>query len=131
MSNERRRPPQATRVFNKGAAKLAGTRAVPLWGLVIHRGRRSGKTYRTPVAVLDAESVFYIALPWGRRTDWVLNLRAAGGGTLRWKGKTYAVTDPTYVDKDEVLTAITGVRRRMLERWPLEDALRLRHGPPA
>lgn len=118
-------------MFNKAAARVAGTRAAPMWGLVTHQGRRSGSTYRTPIAVVAAEGTFYVALPWGRRTDWVQNLRAAGGGTVRWRGETYAVTEPTFVDKSEVVTAARGIQRRMISRWPLQDALRLRHGPAA
>lgn len=129
MTTERRRPPKVALKFNKAAAKLAGTKAMPMWGLVTHQGRRSGATYTTPIAVIPAQGTFYVALPWGRRTDWVLNLRAAGGGTVRWRGKTYAVSDPTYVDKAEILTATRGIQRKMIGRWPLQDALRLRHGP--
>jgi len=126
MSTESRRPPQATQYFNKVAVRLAGRRFVPMWARVDHTGRRSGRTYRTPVAVIPAPGVFYIGLPWGRGTDWVRNLRAAGGGTVVWKGTTYAVSDPTFVDKDEALAAARPLQRRMMARWPLADYLRLR-----
>ena len=84
MTNDRKRPGQATRAFNRFAGRVAGKRAMPVWALVHHVGRTSGKSYATPVAVFPAPGAFYVALPWGRGTDWVRNLRAAGGrGELR------------------------------------------------
>lgn len=52
---------------------------MPVWAVVQHRGRKSGKEYSTPVAVLTTPDAFSIGLPWGKGTDWVRNLRAAGG----------------------------------------------------
>jgi hypothetical protein len=42
------------------------------------RKRRSGETQRVPVSVLDHERARYLVSPRGE-TDWVKNLRAAGG----------------------------------------------------
>ncbi|HET6317792.1 MAG TPA: nitroreductase family deazaflavin-dependent oxidoreductase, partial [Chloroflexota bacterium] len=74
----RRRMLALTRVFNRLALPLAGTRALPLYGVLVHRGRRSGKTYRTPVVVRPTADGFIIPLPWGEGTDWCRNVRAAG-----------------------------------------------------
>lgn len=127
MNTEKRRPPPGARQLNKLAAKLAGRRILPLWALVRHRGRKSGKPYETPIAIVgsNADSV-YIALPWGRGTDWVRNLQAADGGTLVWKGRMIAVSEPAFVTKDEALAAAPEVRRRVAGRWTMEDFLRLR-----
>jgi hypothetical protein len=70
--------------------------------------------------------VLYIGLPWGPGTDWVRNLQAAGGGTLRWKGTSHAVTEPTIVGPEEPLAVAKTVQRQMLSRWTLEHFLRLR-----
>lgn len=40
-----------TRLFNPLMMLLAGTRWLPAYGVMKHYGRRSGKTYRTPVVV--------------------------------------------------------------------------------
>ena len=71
-------PPAAAKQCNKVALLLAGRRFVPLWAALHHRGRRSGKAYVVPVAVTPTDTTFLIALPWGRGTDWVRNVRAAG-----------------------------------------------------
>lgn len=125
MTIQKRQPPAFARNFNTVAAKLAGHRFVPLWALVQHRGRKSGKSYETPIAVIGSTSnAVYIGLPWGRRTDWVRNLEA-GGGTLSWKGRTFDVAESAFADKDEVLAATSGVRREVTRRWSVNDYLRL------
>lgn len=129
MTNDRKRPGQATRAFNRFARTLAGKRAMPVWALVHHVGRTSGKAYATPVAVLPAPDAFYVALPWGRGTDWVRNLSAAGGGRMVWKGTTYDVSEPTFVEKAEVLAIADPFRRQVLTRWALSDFLRVRRVP--
>lgn len=109
-------PPAAAKRFNKLAVRLAGHRFFPLWAVLRHRGRRSGKEYSVPVAVISTDTTFVIALPWGRGTDWVRNTRAAGRCTVRWKGADYECTDPTFVDKDVALGAARGVTRLALQR---------------
>jgi deazaflavin-dependent oxidoreductase (nitroreductase family) len=129
MTNDRKRPGQATRAFNRFARRVAGRRAMPVWALVHHVGRVSGQAYTTPVAVLASPDAFYVALPWGRDTDWVRNLRAAGGGTIMWKGRTYDVSEPTFVERAEVLSIADPFRRQALKRWALTDFLRVRRIP--
>jgi deazaflavin-dependent oxidoreductase (nitroreductase family) len=46
------------------------------------RGRRSGEWRRTPVNLLTVDGVEYLVAPRGH-TQWVRNIRVAGGGRLR------------------------------------------------
>ena len=109
-------PPAGAKQFNKVAVRLAGHRFFPLWAVLRHRGRKSGKEYTVPVAVIATDKAFIIALPWGRETDWVRNTVAAGRCTIRWKGVDYDCTEPTFVDKDVALAAARGVTSRALKR---------------
>jgi hypothetical protein len=77
---------------------LAGRRFFPGWAVVHHRGRVSGRALSVPVAVVVTADTFVINLPWGARTNWVRNVQAAGGGTLRWKGADHPVDDPRIID---------------------------------
>src|SRR5689334_2336121 len=52
---------------------------LPRLGIVVHRGRRTGVEYRTPVNVFRTPGGFNIALTYGRDADWVRNVMAAGG----------------------------------------------------
>ena len=83
------------RVTNHLARLVAGH--VPGLGIVVHRGRKSGRTYRTPVMVFRAEDGFTIVLAYGR-SDWVHNVEAAGGATIETRGRSHPATDPQIVD---------------------------------
>ncbi len=54
-----------------------------VWGsrLLRVRGRKSGRLFTTPVNLLTIEDKCYLVAPRGH-TQWVRNLRAAGGGEL-------------------------------------------------
>lgn len=110
-------PPAAAKRFNKIVAlPLAGHRFFPVWAVLKHRGRRSGNEYAVPLAVIPTETTFIIALPWGRGTDWVRNVQAAGRCTVRWKGVDYECTEPRFVDAEAARTAARGLTRRILKR---------------
>src|SRR4051812_31654632 len=83
-----------TRIFNPLTMTLAGTRLLPLYGVLTHRGRRSGKAFRTPVVVRPTSDGFIVPMPWGEGTDWYRNVRAAGECVIRWKGRDYPLAQP-------------------------------------
>jgi deazaflavin-dependent oxidoreductase (nitroreductase family) len=64
------------RVTNRLAAAVAG-KGRP-FSTVVHVGRVSGKTYRTPVTVFADGDRYRIALTYGPGADWVQNVLAAG-----------------------------------------------------
>jgi deazaflavin-dependent oxidoreductase (nitroreductase family) len=55
---------------------------LPGFGVVVHRGRKSGKQYRTPVKLLRTGDRYVISLPYGPNSDWVKNVLAADGCDL-------------------------------------------------
>ena len=67
---------------------------LPGFATVVHAGLKTGKTYRTPVAVFRRGSGFVIALTYGPDTQWVQNVLAAGGCKIEARGKTFSVTSP-------------------------------------
>src|SRR2546425_5723957 len=89
-----------TGVFNRPVTLLAGSRFLPFWSVVRHRGRRSGRLFATPVAARRTAEGFAIPLAFGENADWCRNLLAAGGGVIRWSGREYAVTEPLIVDAE-------------------------------
>ncbi len=82
------------------ANAIAGRRWFPIWAVMRHTGRRSGTAYETPIAVIPTRdrTQVLIGLPWGPDTNWARNVIAAGGATMRWKGRDVVVTDPRVVD---------------------------------
>jgi len=118
----------ATRVFNPLVLSLAGTRLLPLYGVIEHYGRRSGKAYRTPVVVRPTNDGFIVPMPWGERTDWYRNVRAAGECVIRWKGRDYPVVQPELIDNPVAARASFGAfERALMTRLGIDHALRLRH----
>ncbi|MCB0926583.1 MAG: nitroreductase family deazaflavin-dependent oxidoreductase [Mycobacterium sp.] len=66
----------------------------PGFGILEHSGRKSGKTYRTPLNVFTTDDGVAILLSYGPDRDWLKNITVAGGGTLKRRGQTFRVTDP-------------------------------------
>ena len=102
---------------------IAGSGVIPVWGVVRHRGRRSGRTYETPIAVRQMGDAFVIALPYGDRTDWCRNLIAAGGGEIRWRGVDHRVTRPSVVDRTTAAPAYSGPLRLALDLFGVKQFL--------
>ncbi|OBH52169.1 nitroreductase family deazaflavin-dependent oxidoreductase [Mycobacterium sp. E2479] len=102
---------------------------LPPFGIVEHVGRRSGKPYRTPVNVfnadVDGKPGVAIVLTYGPDRDWLKNLKAAGGGRVRSKGKTFGIADPRVVTRDEAAEHVTRRMRRIFARLPFEQAVLL------
>lgn len=71
---------------------------VPPWAVILHRGRRSGRAYRTPVLAFRQDRTLVIALLYGEESDWLRNLRTAGGGRVVRMGRTFELSEPRVVD---------------------------------
>lgn len=104
------------RTLNPLALRMAGRRWLPVWARLSHRGRRSGKEYQIPVAVLVTPDSFVIALPWGTQTNWVQNVLAAGECTIFWKGADHHATQPRLVDTKVALAAANRFERAIIAR---------------
>jgi deazaflavin-dependent oxidoreductase (nitroreductase family) len=59
------------------------TGAMPI---LVFRGRRSGKTWKTPINVLELDGAHYLTSPRGE-TGWSRNLRATGECSLKINGR--------------------------------------------
>jgi deazaflavin-dependent oxidoreductase (nitroreductase family) len=91
--------PQSIARFNRSVTNrithLFAGRA-PGFAIVIHKGRTSGKEYRTPLNAFVTPEGFAIALTYGAETDWVKNVLAAGGCTLEYRGHPVQSIDPRF-----------------------------------
>jgi deazaflavin-dependent oxidoreductase (nitroreductase family) len=103
-----------SRLTRPAMLPLAGKRWNPIFAVVEHRGRSTGRVYRTPVAARRSGDGFFIALAFGAQVDWYRNLVAAGSGTIRWRGHVYSVTAPERLDAATVLPTFDPVQRRLL-----------------
>lgn len=98
----------------------------PTFGILEHVGRRSGKTYRTPLTVFSTDEGVAILLTYGPDRDWLKNITAAGGARMKRRGRTFAVTDPRVVSKAEAAPYVRGLGSGLFPRLPFENAVLLR-----
>lgn len=89
------------RVFNPRA--IAGGK----YPVLIHVGRTSGTTYRTPLDAHPVDGGYLFVLVYGPESDWVRNVLAARGARLRIDGKEVELTAPRLVGEDELPSAVT------------------------
>ncbi len=82
-------------VTNRITSRFAGR--LPGFGILTHMGRKSGRLYRTPVNVFRVPEGFLVALTYGRESEWVKNVLAAGGCQLETQGVRYQLSAPTIV----------------------------------
>jgi deazaflavin-dependent oxidoreductase (nitroreductase family) len=89
--------------FNKRVTnRIQGLYAwlVPPWAVILHRGRRTGRQYRTPLFAFRRGRTLVIALLYGEESEWLRNLRAGGGRVIR-AGHTFTVRPPEVIDTSE------------------------------
>src|SRR6266536_3712425 len=104
-----------TRIFNNSVRSLT-RHGISIWGsrVLYVRGRKSGEWRTTPVNPLTHDGNRYLVAPRGH-TQWVRNMRVAGGGELRVgrRVEKFTATELADEQKPEVL-------RAYLRRWKLE-----------
>jgi deazaflavin-dependent oxidoreductase (nitroreductase family) len=89
-------------MYNDINRKNAGTWRSP-FALLHHVGRRSGRTYRTPLGAYPHGDGFLFPLTYGTTSDWYQNVAAAGTCTLAWKGRTYELERPEVISGPDVI----------------------------
>ena len=82
-------------VTNRVLGPLA--RYLPGFAIVSHVGRRSRRTYRTPVNLFGRGDDYVIALTYGADSQWVRNVLAAGGADIETRRRLLHLVDPEVV----------------------------------
>ena len=106
--------PKSVARFNRVATnRVTGMFAgrLPGFAMVVHRGRRSGREYRTPVNVFRRSGGYRFALTYGADTDWVRNVLAAGGCRIRTVGRDVSLSEPRLGSDPQVSWAPWPVRK--------------------
>jgi deazaflavin-dependent oxidoreductase (nitroreductase family) len=108
-------PTRTDRLMNRVVAALTRM-GVSLWGsrILYVRGRTSGAWRTTPVNLLAHDGRRYLVAPRGQ-TQWVRNLRAAGGGELHLGRRVERFAAAELADQ-----AKPPVLRAYFDRWGWE-----------
>ena len=108
-------PTRPARIFNASVGRLTGM-GISVYGsrVLAVRGRKSGEWRTTPVNPLTFEGERYLVSPRGN-TQWVRNMRVAGGGELRRGSnvETFTATELPIEERPRVL-------RAYLKKWKFE-----------
>lgn len=108
-------PKRADELFGTVVARLARTGLSVAGSRVLAvRGRTSGEWRTVPVNPMTVDGERYLVAPRGH-TQWVRNMRAAGGGELRRGRRAEAFTAVELPDADK-----PPVLREYLRKWAWE-----------
>ena len=118
-----------TRLLNPLILSLAGSRLLPVFAVIHHRGRRSGRSYSTPLGARPTADGFIIPLTFGKQADWFRNVQAEGGCEIRWKGADYPLIEPELVDWPTAQSAFYPLERVLIPIIGIEHFVRLRNAP--
>lgn len=118
--------PFTTYIFNPFSRLFVGH--LPLFGIIRHRGRRSGQLYRAPVNVFRDGADYIVALTYSSEVQWVQNVLAAGGCELETGGRVVRLTDPElFVDRQRRLMPFPV--RQFLALMNVTEFMRLHPAP--
>jgi hypothetical protein len=106
---------------NPRVMRTAGT-AQTHTSVIQHIGRKSGRTYETPIDTMETCS---IALPYGTRADWLRNVLDAGSATVVTNGERVDVNRPTIVAISDLAESIPRRTMRMLRLLGVSQYLHL------
>jgi deazaflavin-dependent oxidoreductase (nitroreductase family) len=111
-------------VTNPRVMRTAGTAATQT-SVIAHVGRKSGRTYETPIDIIETPTGMLVALPYGTRADWVRNVLDAGSATVLTQGVRVEVNSPTVVAISDVAGSIPRGTMRMLRLFGVSQCLHL------
>src|SRR5436190_11224175 len=108
------------RYFNKVQAVYAPY--LPPWAMIVHKGRKSGREFRTPVLAWRFGDTLGVVLYYGAESDWLRNVLAAGQAQVIRRGQTLRLTRPRIVPaSDEGLGSLLRLMARPAEQVLLAD----------
>lgn len=111
------------RATNRVTGLIAGR--APGMAVVVHKGRRSGRLYETPVNAFKDDEGYKISLTYGQESDWVKNVLAEGGCEIRVRGHSVTATEPEVIHDPSLNWAPLGIRQ-LLTTMDAPHYLRLR-----
>jgi deazaflavin-dependent oxidoreductase (nitroreductase family) len=111
------------RFANPALAPAAGR--LPYFAILVHRGRRSGRRYRTPLNAFPDGDGFVFALTYGAGTDWAENVMAAGMCEIIHRGRHIGLVEPR-LEEGTAPPAIPAPVRVALRAMGVRTFLRMR-----
>ena len=116
--------------LNRVTSRIARTSHGP-FALVRHVGRKSGKSYETPIIVQRVTDGFVIELTYGDQVDWYRNIVAANGCGILYHRVSYTITGLEPIPAEQGIGYFTAGQQRILRLLRREHFVKLLGGPAA
>jgi deazaflavin-dependent oxidoreductase (nitroreductase family) len=114
---------------NPHQMKTAGTPGAYA-SVIRHVGRKTGRSYETPVVPFATPDGFVIALPYGPGTDWIKNVLATGSATIVNEGEPWLIDRPEVVPVTVAAPFMPAKEQRALRRFAVDRCLRVHRVEP-
>jgi deazaflavin-dependent oxidoreductase (nitroreductase family) len=114
--------PYTTKYFNPISRRFVHW--LPNFAIISYRGRKSGKTYRTPMNVFRDGESYLFALTYGPDVQWVKNVLASGEAELQIRNRRVPLERPTLFE-DPTRHLMPQPVRFMLGLWRVYWFLRM------
>jgi deazaflavin-dependent oxidoreductase (nitroreductase family) len=98
--------------------------------VVRHIGRRSGRSYETPVVADEHDDSFLIALPYGTRNDWAKNVLASGAASVMTHGQAYEIDQPKVIPMTDATRYFGPKEQKLHRRFAVDTCLRVHRIAP-
>ena len=108
---------------------VAGRRWMPIVGVLIHRGRASGRVYSTPLGMRHLGDSFVMPLTFSESAAWYRNIRATGWGVVRYMGREYTLVSPEVIDYAAAAAAFPRYELLQFRLIGINEYLRMRQAP--
>jgi deazaflavin-dependent oxidoreductase (nitroreductase family) len=96
---------------------------IPPLAMVKHRGRTSGRYYRTPIMAFPTDNGYVFALTYGKGVDWVKNLLASNSGGLKYNGADNLIHSIHFASYEDVKDVFPVFVRQFLRILSVNDCL--------
>jgi deazaflavin-dependent oxidoreductase (nitroreductase family) len=119
----------AARLINPLTLLVAGRRWMPIVGVLVHRGRNSGRLYSTPLGMRHLGDSFVMPLTFSESAAWYRNVRAAGWCVVRYRGREYTLVSPEVIDYAAAAPAFPRYELLQFRLVGINEYLRMRQAP--
>jgi len=119
------------RLVNPLVLRIAGRQHMPVAGIIHHRGRKTGRSYATPLGIRPATTAagFVMPLTFGESAGWYRNIVAAGSCVITWRGADHTMASPVIVDRATALPAFPRYERLALRAIGINEFVWLPDAP--
>jgi F420H(2)-dependent quinone reductase len=114
------------RFVNPLTLLVAGRGWMPVVGVLRHRGRRTGRTYSTPLGMRRLGASFVMPLTFSDSAGWYRNVIASGSCDVLYMGREYRLGEPEVIDFPTAAPAFPRYELLQFQFVGINEYLRMR-----